>query len=196
MEKSIIERQVQEIIASFEELSSRHLQLIFSNLQLIQLEKAITFIKKGKPDSFEYFLLEGVVRSYVINPDGEEITLSLFQGPDVISPHSTRTASNQSLINYQTLTEVHLAAIDAEIFVQLMIDHLPIRDFGNGVLRKELMNKIKREIYLASVPAKERLLQLRNDFAGLENMIPHPIIASYLGITNISLSRLRKELST
>jgi CRP-like cAMP-binding protein len=196
MEKSIIERQVQEIIASFEELSSHHLQLTFSNLQLIELEKANIFIKKGKPDACEYFLLDGIVRSYVINPEGEEITLSLFQGPDVISPHSTRTASNHSLINYQTLTEVQLAAIDADVFLQLMIDHLPIREFGNGVLRRELMNKIKKEINLASVTAKERLLQLRNDFAGLENMIPHPIIASYLGITNISLSRLRKELST
>ena len=42
--------------------------------------------------------------------------------------------------------------------------------------------------------AKERLIEFRNKYKILENLIPHTDIASYLGITNISLSRLRKDL--
>jgi CRP-like cAMP-binding protein len=57
------------------------------------------------------------------------------------------------------------------------------------------MMKVEKEIGLASLTAKERLLSFRQQFPMFENLISHPDIASYLGITNISLSRLRKELS-
>jgi hypothetical protein len=75
-----------------------------------------------------------------------------------------------------------------------MVQDLEIREFGNTVLRNELKKKVEKEIGLASLTAKERLIQFRKDYPFLENLIPHPYIASFLGITNVSLSRLRKEL--
>lgn len=75
-----------------------------------------------------------------------------------------------------------------------MINNLEIRDWGNSILKEELIKKTDKEISLASYTAKERLLQFREEYAILENLIPHPIIASYLGITNISLSRLRSDI--
>jgi CRP-like cAMP-binding protein len=56
------------------------------------------------------------------------------------------------------------------------------------------MKKVEKEIGLASFTAKKRLIRFREQYALLENLIPHTDIATYLGITNISLSRLRKEL--
>jgi len=80
-------------------------------------------------------------------------------------------------------------------FEELMINNLEIRRFGNTVLRNELTRKVDREIGLASLSAKERLLKFREEYPLLENLIPHTHIASYLGITNISLSRLRSNLA-
>lgn len=74
-----------------------------------------------------------------------------------------------------------------------MVVNLEIRAWGNEVLKHELALKVKREIQLASLNAKGRLLKFREQFPLLENLVPHPAIASYLGITNVSLSRLRKE---
>jgi CRP-like cAMP-binding protein len=87
-----------------------------------------------------------------------------------------------------------LASIDANIFAELMVNNLEIRNFGNQVLRNELACKVDKEIGLASLTAKERLIKLREQFPLLENLVPHTDIATYLGITNISLSRLRKGL--
>ncbi|MEM6343465.1 MAG: hypothetical protein AAF927_06275 [Bacteroidota bacterium] len=61
-------------------------------------------------------------------------------------------------------------------------------------MQNELLQKVDKEIGLASLKAKDRLIKFREEYPQLENLIPHPHIASYLGITNISLSRLRKEI--
>ncbi len=70
-----------------------------------------------------------------------------------------------------------------------------IKHFAYKVIQNELISKMEKEIGMASLPAKERLSKFREKFKSLENIIPHTDIASYLGITNISLSRLRKDLS-
>jgi CRP-like cAMP-binding protein len=123
------------------------------------------------------------------------MTIQFFQSPTVISPHITRTRKEVSLLNYQSLTEVEVVYFSQQDLVDLMIQNLEVRFFANTVLQNELLQKVNKEIGLASLTAKERLLRFREDFDGLENLIPHPMIASYLGITNISLSRLRRELS-
>ena len=80
-------------------------------------------------------------------------------------------------------------------FRTILINNLEIRRFGNTVLRNELARKVDKEIGSASLSAKERLLKFREEYPLLENLIPHTHIASYLGITNISLSRLRSNLA-
>ncbi len=150
-------------------------------------------IKAGLKNKSEYFILDGFCRSFVYNPDGEEITLSFYKRADVLSPHIIRTKNNISLLNYQALTELKIVEFEAEKFLNLMIHNLEIREFGNSVLKNELVQKTEREIALASHTASERLQKFREDYGILENLIPHPIIASYLGITNVSLSRLRGQ---
>ena len=62
-----------------------------------------------------------------------------------------------------------------------------------SVLRIELMAKAQKEIALASLKGKDQLLLLRKIYLNIENLVPHSEIASYLGITTISLSRLRTQ---
>lgn len=153
------------------------------------------FIKRDKANGLEYILLEGICRSFVYNPEGEEITIGFFQGKAILPPHITRTIGEKSILYFQALTPLELVIFDAQAFVNLMIENLEIRTFGNTVLKNELLHKVDKEIGLATLPAKERLLAFRKRFRMLENLVPHPHIASYLGITNISLSRLRGELA-
>jgi len=171
----------------------------FQRLQRLAIYRDVPkneiFIKTGKNDHFEYFVLDGVIRSFLINPDGEEVTISFFAGPSVLSPHVTRTAKNISNLNFQALNDTALGMFDANKFLQLMIEDPDVREFGNSVLKNELLQKVSKEIGLASLTAKERLLKFREDFPGLENLVPQPTVASYLGITNVSLSRLRGQIS-
>ena len=187
--------EIEHIVNSILEISSNSMKRIDDLVDYIKIEANQNFIKKGNPDKYEYFLTKGVCRSYLLNPEGEEITIAFFTEGSVLSPYIIRTIKGISNINFQAMTEVELGRMDAEGFLNLMVENLEIRDFGNTVLKIELQNKVEKEIEMASLTAKERLINFRNKFQSLENIVPHTTIATYLGITNISLSRLRKELS-
>ena len=168
---------------------------LMSDLILVEVyEKGDVFIDRGKKNNKEYFVYEGVCRSFLLSPEGEEVTISYFLEGGVLSPNKTRTANQISHLNFQALTKLTVASLNADKFEQLMINYIDIREFGNMVLQIELLSKVEKEIGLASLNAKERLILFREKYHFLENLISHVDIASYLGITNISLSRLRKEL--
>lgn len=187
--------QLKTILNATMAMSEQSVKAILDIALFEQVAKGNTFIARGKHNQSEYFVLKGIVKSYLSNNEGDDITISFFQDNAVLSPHTTRTRQGISIINFMALTDLDIISLNATTFEQMMIDNPQIRDFGNTVLRNELASKVEKEIGLVSLSAKERLLQFRNTFPLLENLVPHPDIASYLGITNISLSRLRKELS-
>ncbi|MGK0138515.1 MAG: CRP-like cAMP-binding protein [Algoriphagus sp.] len=126
--------------------------------------------------------------------NGGEITISFFLKNSILSPNHIITSVDRANINFKALTDLRIASIDVTVFESLMIGNLEISSFGDLVVQNELKAKVEKEIGLASSTAKERLLAFRDHFRTLENFISHTDIASFLGITNISLSQLRREL--
>jgi CRP-like cAMP-binding protein len=189
-----MDQAVKNIIDKIYPISDNSFQQIQRILSPENYKKGEIFIHLNKPNQKEYFILNGVCKSYLINPEGDEITISLFTDNSILSPYQIRTSRNNSNLNFKALTDLELASIDAKEFESLMIENIEIRNFANTVLQNELLSKVEKEIGLASLTAKERLIEFRKKYKMLENVIPHPDIASYLGITNISLSRLRKDL--
>ncbi len=175
-------------------MSETSLAAIVDIVEYIEYQKEELFIRESKRNFNEYFIIEGVCRSFLFNPEGEEITISFFTDNTIISPYTTRISNGLSNLNFQALTPLKLGVMNAATFEELMVDDLEIREFGNRVLRDELSHKVEKEIGMASLSAKERLIKFREQYPLLENLIPHTTISTYLGITNISLSRLRSEL--
>ncbi len=189
-----IKERTRPIVNKVSPVSEGSLDLISDLIVVEVYEKGDVFIDRGKKNNKEYFVYEGVCRSFLLSPEGEEVTISYFLEGGVLSPNKTRTANQISHLNFQALTKVTVASLNADKFEQLMINHIDIREFGNMVLQYELLAKVEKEIALASLNGRERLILFREKYHFLENLISHVDIASYLGITNISLSRLRREL--
>lgn len=185
--------KISPIINTAASVSTKSMEKIRDLVQYVTIKKGELIAQVGKKNNLEYFMIQGICKSFLYSPEGEEITLSFFMSNSIISPHTTRSKDGKSIINIKSLTDGEVATIDAEKFEQLMVDDLEIRHFGNTVLRNELIEKVQKEIGLASLPGKIRLQNLRAKFPNLENLVPHSDIASYLGITTISLSRLRTQ---
>ena len=187
-------QQLQKVIDRYHSNLSQRSSTAFADLCFeTRYSGRSMLLKPSQPDRSEYILLNGIARTFLVNTEGEEITLCFFEENTIIPPHVTRTENGKSLLYCEALTDCTFAKMDTKAFETVMIENLEIREFGNSILRQELLNKVQKEIRMASWTAKQRLEQFRKHFSMLENRVPHPMIASYLGITNVSLSRLRKQ---
>ena len=186
-------KKISSIINSVSKVSEKSAAKIISITNYVNYKKGELITSVGQKNNLEYFITDGICKSFLSTPDGKDVTISLFPSKSIISPSTTRNKKGKSVINIQALTDVEIATIDATEFEKLMITDIEIREFGNSVLRNELMAKVEKEMALASLQGKDRLLLLRKNFPNIENQIPHADIASYLGITTISLSRLRTK---
>lgn len=185
--------KLESIINSITQLSTSSFQKLQGAIEYQVLEKGDYVTRVNTHNNYEYFLLEGVCKSFLYTPNGDDVTISFFMENAVLSPHTTRIKEGKSIINIKALTAIKTARIHADTFEHLMINDLEIRNFGNTVLRNELTDKVQKEITLATFKGKEKLLYVRKKYPNIENRVPHADIASYLGLTNISLSRLRTQ---
>jgi CRP-like cAMP-binding protein len=151
-------------------------------------------ISVGEPQPREFFVLDGILKTFVGDAEGREATLAFHVGPCTLTPSIARMSGDRSRVNCVAMTSARVAGFPSGLLVECMVRSPSIQQWGDTVLRAELVRRADREWALAALPAAQRLLQFRQDYPGLEEAIAHHHIASYLGVTPVTLSRLRAQL--
>lgn len=158
------------------------------------LEPNEALLRVGERAENECVLLTGILRSSVGDAHGREVTLAFHQGPTALTPAIARVdAAGLSRINCEALSSAWVAEFPAALLVECMLRDPSVQRWGDAVLRAELLRRADREWSLAALPAVQRLALFRQQYPGLEASIAQHLVASYLGITPVSLSRLRAK---
>lgn len=183
------------IVESYNQLSENSSKLFLTNSIIKHFPKEGFITKENVYDESEYFLLEGLLHKCNYTNDGDSITTGFYLPGSVITPNFARNINGKSTFAIQALLESDIAIIPVSALDKLRSKYEDIRIFGKKVVERELTKSVNQEIAFRAHSAKERLLSLRNEYPNLENLVPHTIIASYLGITPVSFSRLRNDLA-
>lgn len=156
-----------------------------------RLNKGAYLARQEQPEADEFILLEGCLASSICDQEGKEICVGLHVGPCVITPNIARARDGMSLVSIQATKAASLCWIDTDRLTNLMIESEPIRNWANGILRDALSEKAEREWCLAALGGAERLNWFRQAYPSYEEIFTHSLIASFLGITPVTMSRLR-----
>jgi CRP-like cAMP-binding protein len=186
---------IASILQDFLPVSPNTISLVINSGEIVNYERGNVVIYEKKYNAFEYFQLEGIAHRYNLDADAQQITTGIYQAPTVITPHFARTTDSKSIFCLQALTDCTFLRIPIGTFDELRNTHEQLRAFGQRVSEREFIHLLNYEVLFRTYSAKDRLLFFRSKFPLLENRIPHTVIASLLGITPVSFSRLRNELS-
>ena len=179
----------------------QHFLLSEADIETIKLYHKKVSFKKGefllKEDEIadEYYLLEkGLVRAFVQDFDNNEITTEFFCENEIVIVPSSLFQRMPSKENLQTLTDCTLWKIDFEKFQELFHSIEGIREWGRAWFTFQLFTMKQRSLGMITETAKNRYLKLMKDKPEILLNAPLKQIATFLGITDTSLSRIRKEI--
>lgn len=181
-----------ELFRASADFPKQTLDELFSLVTIRTVSKSTDIVLQGKPSIKEYYLLQGILREFLIDENGNEITLNFHYNQSIITPNFCRTNKKISIITIQALSDCTIAEIESAKLETYRAENNLFFTASAQIITKLFKKNIQRQIIQATYSGKDKLEQLRAEFPGIENYVPHTFIASYLGITNVSLSRLRK----
>ena len=152
------------------------------------------FLLKENDISDDYLYLEnGLMRTFLHDLEGEEITIDFFTENNVVFEITSFFKRVRSEANIQAITRSNGFRISYEELNTLFHSKPAFRDFGRAILVKEFIASQSRNYGMINRTAKERYQNLLSTKPQILQYAPLKYIASYLGITNSTLSRLRKK---
>lgn len=160
------------------------------------LKKHEILAKEGEmPSPSVYMLISGIMRAYVSTESGKQYNKKLFSPKTFVGPLTAIITKRPSKLTYETLTECKVIEVNFNTFLDMCKTDTKLSNLYNRVLEMLFIEYEKRNIELMSLDATERYLKLRQTIPNIDDLIPQFQIASYLNITPVQLSRIRKKLN-
>jgi len=159
-----------------------------------ELKANTVLLDKDAISTKTYFLEKGYVRSYIFNEDNEEITTNIYRAPCFVNDFLSFFKQQPTKEIYQTVTECVFWETGLEN-VQHNFHNIPeFREFSRLLFVLNYYNIHDRLIEMASQKASTRYFNLMKKDPDIFQHVPLKVIASYLGIKDSSLSRIRRDI--
>jgi len=169
-------------------------KLIADHFEHTVLAKNVFTLKEGNVNSDYIFLEQGYMRSFVSDTDGNEVTTDIYKPGRMVFEVGSYFQRLPSRENIETITECSVWVGKYDNFQNLFHSLPEFREFGRAILVKGFISFKERTISMINEKAEERYAKLMKSNPDVFRHVPLKYIASYLGITDTSLSRLRKEM--
>jgi CRP-like cAMP-binding protein len=184
--------QITASIQNFGHFSPEQLSLLFPRLKLLNVKKDECLVKEGQVCQSFYFINHGNFRHYTVQENGEEATLNLFISTEWVFEY-------KSFITQQPSQNIIQATVDSEVLGLSVWDFHELARLCESFFRigrifeQAIQNQDFQHNRLSPEQKYERLLINKPEVL---QHFPLKHIASYLGMTPETLSRIRKKISS
>ena len=188
-----MEEELIKFLKSFDFLTEEEMDIVVEHTVLKSLPKGTLLLKEGEVAKHCYAMIKGCVREYYII-DGMEKTTAFFTEGQPVNSYTSYN-SKQPSKHYLECAEDCVVTVGSESLIEFMCKKIPR-------LEKFLLEEVEKNtgeiqdrlaFYMTSSP-EERLLHLLEENPRLMMRVPQHQIASYLGVTPESLSRIKRRV--
>jgi CRP-like cAMP-binding protein len=183
-----------EFLNSYSDIPEELVQDLLNFTEFKTIKEGTQLVKLGEVPSKVYMLVSGMLRCFLITESGKEFNKGFYLPISFAGPVAALIKKEPSLFVFEALSDCEIYEIDYYKLMDLCKKNESLNIFYSKVLETIYLAYEKRLVELISLNATDRYLELKKQVPGLEELIPQYHIASYLGITPVQLSRIRKKL--
>ena len=159
-----------------------------------KVKKQEILLHAGNTAKHLFIVIQGCLRQYYIKEDGSEITFQFFIEDQAVSSFESAFANTPSRSFIEAIEDSTILYIEIEKFKKIINSDDAIKDFFIDYLQQRLITYINiHSSFILDSPEK-RYIKIVEEQPELLKRIPQQYIATYLGVTPVSLSRIRKRL--
>lgn len=147
----------------------------------------------GEPMKKVYFILKGIARSYYLDVDGNDVTKAFLLEMNFCVAESF-FSDEPSCQGFEALDDMCVIEFNASDLKNYMLSNSVLKEVYIKFLEQTILYKMRRASSFQLQSSMERYLNLKKEFPNLEDRVKQSFIASYSGITPVSLSRIRRAL--
>jgi CRP-like cAMP-binding protein len=177
------------------EMSAAELAVFNSKCEIVEFSKGEIVMKVGETQQNLYFISKGLVRNYIETDAGEtKIYNFRTEGMQVTGYAAYNHKDNfKALVNVQCIEDSIMVKIPF-LVIKYVIDHIKSGErLGRNMAEAHVVEMLNYIIERDSKSIIERYNNLEEKYPNIHNRVPQRMIASYLGITPVHLSNLKKS---
>ena len=180
-------------LASFNILTEKDISEFSRLTTLKKLKKGDYFIEAGSMCNEVAFINKGVFRSFYLSSTGEDVTYCFFWERNFVTAYTSLITDTKTTESIQALTDVEMLSISKEDILQLQESNINWLRFMKTLAEQEYIGLENRMMLLQRETAEMRYKHILKNHPEYIQSIPLNYLASYLGITQRHLSRIRKD---
>lgn len=190
-----MKKELLQFLSKFDELNVQQREELASLMTTRDIAKSDVVVVQGQSCNLCFFVLKGCLRQYVLQ-DGIEKTIAIYTEEQAIN-YYTNQGDKSISDNYLSALEDSVVLVgnpdkDQEFYVRFPA----LADITRKMLETDFGKTQKSLAKFITLSPKDRYLNMLEERPDLIQRVPLVILASYLGITPESLSRIRKRILT
>ena len=186
--------QLKQILTYLVDIPESEIDAALNFFTSVSFQKGQYLLSEGQVCKYLYFINSGLTKSYLLN-EGKEHIRQFAAENDFVVDLGSFLSQSKSAFFIETLESTQALKIKYEDLDKLFNSSFSFMKLGKVIADRSTINLIKRSVSLVKDDATDRYLDFIKERPTLIQRVPQFMIASYLGITPESLSRIRKEIS-
>lgn len=175
-------------------LNSEDDEIILAAFEPLSIRKKHNLLVAGQCADYLYFIVKGCVRSFYIDAKGDEHIFQIRMDNSWISDLESFSSQSSSKYNIQAIENTELLRISHTRFEELLTEIPALERYFRILFQKAYINSLNRLNATMWETALDRYNEMLKENPEMFQRVSLVHIASYLGITPESLSRIRRNI--